>query len=428
MRETTSDGRSQREAERPHFRRLVAAYAKAALGVRMVRGSRQERGGAEGLDVVMLSAYPPQHYGTVSRLERWRPHLERRGCHITILCPTDDATYGRFRRGNLGDDYAFQHAALSQGLANLRRAADADVVVLHRGLFPFGPWQRPSFERALYRANPRVIYDYYDSIWERHRHANTHARGRLARWLNPADKIEQSIAGAAAITASNTYLADFARPLHDDVTVLPMLLEAAPYVPRRHAPADVVTLGWMGGPWNIERLKAIAPALQRAAAEVPIRVRVVCSKSIEIPGIDVECLDHPWSFESELRDLQSLDVGLLPLFDNPSDRGKSPLKLLQYAAAGLPIVASPVAVDQMVFRPGTEALFARSEDEWVRAIVDLASDSSRRASMGAAARAALEEHYTFEAHASRFHDLLQRVATTRRSRPVRRGPRPGSRG
>ena len=78
---------------------------------------------------MLLSAYPPDHYGTVSRLARWVPHLEARGCRVRVLCPCDDATYARFRRGNLADDYAFQHAALRNGLANLRRAAAADVAV-----------------------------------------------------------------------------------------------------------------------------------------------------------------------------------------------------------------------------------------------------------------------------------------------------------
>ena len=166
----------------------------------------------------------------------------------------------------------------------------------------------------------------------------------------------------------------------------------------------------MGSGYNLKKLAAIGPALRAAAKEVPLTLRVVSFEPFELGGIEVTSLTHPFSPESEREDLAAMDVGLLPLGDTVVDRGKSPLKLIQYGAAGLPIVASPSAVDARHFADGEAILFARSPEEWTQAIVRMARNVRQRASLGAAARRAVEEHYSFAAHARPFADLLREVA------------------
>jgi glycosyltransferase involved in cell wall biosynthesis len=357
----------------------------------------------------MLSAYPPGHYGTVARLTRWIPHLAARGIEAEVLCPATDAEFAAFGHGDVAADYRYHRATLANRARQIPRAAAADAIVLHRGLLPFGPWQRPTFEHILARANPRLVYDYYDSIWEQRRIIHA-AGGRVARWLNRADLVEAIARECAVVTAATSYLADFARPFHSDVRVLPMLLDPEACRPVRHGPRERLTLGWMGGRGNLRRLESIAPALAVAATRTPLRLVVVSGEPVEIAGVEVECRTHPWSVESEREDLAGFDVGLLPLFDDAEDRGKFPFKLLQYAAAGLPIVASPVAIDEAVFADGEAILYARGEADWAEAIARLAAAPALRASLGAAARRAVEEHYSFARHADAFAEMLRDVA------------------
>jgi glycosyltransferase involved in cell wall biosynthesis len=391
--------------ERLGLLRLLGGYARLARRLGRMKpvpppGDRR---------LAMISAYPPGHYGTVSRLTRWIPHLEARGWTVDLLCPCTDEEFAAFGRGSVAADLRYHRAVLDARRRDLPVAAAADAILLHRGIFPFGPWQRPTFEKRLAALNPRIVYDFYDSIWVQREAVAAGAKSRIARWLNPPDLVPSIIGTARAVTVSSGHLAEYARRHHDDVHVLPMTLEPGEYEVREHAAAPKPVLGWMGGRGNLERLRSIAPALAEAGKRADFVVRAIAPERIGIEGVEVESLTHPWSPSSERQDLAGFDVGLLPMFDDAEDRGKFPLKLIQYAAAGLPIVASPVAIDPEAFVAGESILYAETEPEWVEAIVSLATDAARRAALGTAARKVLETRYSFAAHADAFDTLLAGV-------------------
>ncbi len=143
---------------------------------------------------------------------------------------------------------------------------------------------------------------------------------------------------------------------------------------------------------------------------IPLRLAVVSAMAIEETGLQIENRIRPWTAPGEREDLGSFDVGLLPLFDDPVDRGKSPLKLLQYAAAGLPIIASPVAIDRSVWVHGETILFATTPEEWTRHAADLAKDPARRVALGSAGRRLVEKEFTHAAWADRLAGILRDAA------------------
>ncbi len=91
------------------------------------------------------------------------------------------------------------------------------------------------------------------------------------------------------------------------------------------------------------------------------------------------------------------DAAIAPLVDGPMERGKCAYKVLQYAAAGLPAVVSPVGANKTV---AADLGYPAPEDPqaWGDALVDLLRASpSQRAAIGTAARAAVDTGYSYAA-------------------------------
>src|SRR5439155_14922425 len=103
------------------------------------------------------------------------------------------------------------------------------------------------------------------------------------------------------------------------------------------------------------------------------------------------------------------DVGISWAPDDGWSRGKCGLKVLQYMAAGLPVVANFVGVYAEMVRPGETGFLADTADEWVEAVARLAADAALRRRLGAAGRRRLEADYSVAAGAERWLDLLDEL-------------------
>ena len=119
----------------------------------------------------------------------------------------------------------------------------------------------------------------------------------------------------------------------------------------------------------------------------------------------------PWSEATEAEALASGDVGISWIPDDLWSRGKCGLKVLQYQAAGLPVVANPVGVHPEMIEPGVSGFLATTADEWVDAVKALADRPFTRRRMGRAARASVVSRYSVEAWAPAF---LAAIGLTRR--------------
>ena len=91
-----------------------------------------------------------------------------------------------------------------------------------------------------------------------------------------------------------------------------------------------------------------------------------------------------WDEQTEARELAAGQIGVSWLPDDLWSRGKCGLKVLQYQAAGLPVVANPVGSHREMIRDGETGFLATTPDEWVDAVRRLAGDARLRQKMGLA--------------------------------------------
>jgi glycosyltransferase involved in cell wall biosynthesis len=95
--------------------------------------------------------------------------------------------------------------------------------------------------------------------------------------------------------------------------------------------------------------------------------------------------------------------------DDPWSRGKCGLKVLQYQAAGLPVVANPVGVQADMVRDEKTGYLVETTENWVAAVRRLAADPTLRRRLGTAGRAQVESTYNVTAGGAAWAGVLDRI-------------------
>ena len=276
-------------------------------------------------------------------------------------------------------------------------AAAADLVILHRKLLNRSDYQR------LRKNCRRLIYDFDDAVIFRDSNsARRRSRARLR-------KFKRLVSGADGIIAGNNYLKSLARRFNSAVEVIPTPLDLSDYPPDP-APSSGRRIGWMGTSSNFVYLSLLRPALAELLNKNPeYEFQVVSDGVPDLPGVRFTA--KRWSREAEVTDLCSFDVGVMPLFSDPWTRGKCALKILQYWAAFLPVVCSPVGMNRQIIRDGVSGCFADSSSQWLEKLGELLSSGQRREQLGRKGRSIVEERFSLSVTAPRLAEILGAVAS-----------------
>jgi glycosyltransferase involved in cell wall biosynthesis len=274
----------------------------------------------------------------------------------------------------------------------------ADVTVLHQiklssieaRLFAALSRRRVfDVDDAIYVRKPRRLGDLPDeSAWRKKKFAAT------CRWVD-------------VVAAGNDVLAGVARAAAKEVAVLPTSIDTACYQRTFASPAEAPTIAWIGSPENLIYLDMIRPALARLSKRYPLKLRVICSEFPEWSDVSIERV--PWSAATEAHSLAGAHIGVMPLTDDAWSRGKCAFKLLQYMAAALPCVASPVGANTEAVIDGINGFHATDVDQWERSLEKLILSADLRAGFGAKGLQHVEQRYALRGYRANYVKLLSRL-------------------
>lgn len=229
--------------------------------------------------------------------------------------------------------------------------------------------------------SPRVL-DVDDAIF-------LYRQGQFARRL--AQLSDRVICG-------NSYLANWFSDWNRDIKIIPTAIDVSRYtsIEKEMDTDRPLCVGWTGTSGNLNYLYAIEPALARVMSiRSHVRLTIMCDIRPNFSLISPERVTYlPWSEQTEVTGLQGMDIGIMPLDDTEWAKGKCSFKMLQYMACGLPVVVSPVGMNEEVLALGPVGLSARSNNDWVDALLALLDSPDLRKDMGGAARHTVVRHFS----------------------------------
>jgi glycosyltransferase involved in cell wall biosynthesis len=224
------------------------------------------------------------------------------------------------------------------------------------------------------------------------------------------------MAAADLVVAGNAFLAEGAASCGAGarVAVIPTCVDPLLYSPanhRRRGPG--IQMAWIGSSSTLQGLEQSRDLWEHLGQRIPgLILKLICDRPLAMQRLRVNFC--PWSEAGEAAALADADIGISWLPADAWSRGKCGLKVLQYMAAGLPVVANPVGVQAEMVQHGSTGFLAETPEQWRAAVQSLASDPALRSRLGQAGRERLEREFSVAAGAAKWKDVLDRLGASAR--------------
>lgn len=239
-----------------------------------------------------------------------------------------------------------------------------------------GPWrelaQRPG-------RRPVLILEIDDDLWNVHR---TNFSAMVIRTPEVLARLEENIRLADAVTVTTPHLGEFVKRFNPNVFVLPNCIDLN-LITHQRPKAQRLTVGWAGGSSHANDFASMNSSLRQFLRRHP-------EVDMHFVGQDyrrvVNLPNTRWSqWNTNLVDyLHTLDfdIGVAPLAYHRFNKSKSDIKVLEYAALGIPVVASDFGPYAESVVHGETGFLVKRPHEWGHYLGLLAEDAALRERMG----------------------------------------------
>jgi len=268
-------------------------------------------------------------------------------------------------------------------LITLGKILQFDIVYLQKTISPTGL----ILCRLAKRMGKKVIFDLDDNMFV----------------IAPA--LTTSLAKVSdLVVVGSHYLFDLVASIRNEesVRLIPSGVDTSIFSPcmccRKEPP---LTLGWHGSglphlPYLrllVEPLSILSRRYDLTLRTVGIRRDAVRDVFGELANLKLEVKERWYDYNFLPRVLSSIDIGLMPLINDSWSRGKCGMKILDYMALGIPVVASKVGENMHIVKDGKNGFLAASSEEWIKKLSLLIEDFELRKKLASNALRTVTQKY-----------------------------------
>lgn len=352
--------------------------------------------------ILFLAPYPYEEAPSQRfRFEQYFNFLKEQGYEIEIHSFLNEKTWkslynhGSFFAKAMGIIGSFWRRKLL-----MFKVRKFDYIFIHREASMIGP---PIFEWFIAKVLRRkYIYDYDDAIWL----PNYSQQNARFHKLKAYGKVKKIIKWADVVVTGNSFLQEFGNQYNKNVVIIPTTIDLknSHNQPTNHSHSPV-NIGWTGSHTTMSYLDSLIPILQELEKEHHLTFTII---SNEKPDYDLQSLQFiKWKKETEIEDLSSINIGVMPLTDSEWAKGKCGFKALQYMALGIPALVSPVGVNTEVIEDGKNGYLCATSEEWKEKLSLLLNNQQLREQIGKEGYKTVRTKYSVEANRDNYQKLFQ---------------------
>lgn len=352
--------------------------------------------------IVCLHA-PDRVPGQRFRFEQYLDFLKSEGIDCTYSNLLEEKDYKNFYgKGHYLQKLGIVIKGFFRRRKELKTIGQYDIVFIQREAFMLGT----TYFEKRYAKKSKIIFDYDDAIWL----DLVSGHNRRFRFLKNPDKTKTIISLSKLVFAGNQFLADYALQFNPSVVIVPTTIDTAIYQPSYNINKEKICIGWSGSFSTIAHFETCLEALKEIQKKYRDKIyfKVIGDGGYRNDELGIKGYD--WNKESEVKDLQEIDIGIMPLPDDEWSKGKCGLKGLQYMALAIPTIMSPVGVNSDIIQDGENGFLASSTEEWVEKLSQLIESAQLRQTIGIKGRQTVLTRFSAEANKQLYLNYFKQVA------------------
>ena len=344
------------------------------------------------MKVLFVCLHAPKRVpGQRFRFEQYLDFLTSHGIEYSFSNLLEEKDYKFFyKKGFYIKKFGIVVRGFLKRYREIKTVGKYDIIFLQRESIMLGiSW----FEKQ-YAKRSKLIFDYDDAIWlDRMSGAN-----KIFKILKDPDKTRRIISMSDLIFAGNQYLANYAKQFNSNVVIVPTTIDTDQYKPASNFNTDKVCIGWSGSFSTIAHFETCLDALVIIKKKYGSKIyfKVIGDENYRNKELNIQ--GKAWKKDTEVGDLQEINIGIMPLPDDEWAKGKCGLKGLQYMALAIPTIMSPVGVNTEIIQDGENGFLAGTTEEWVDKLSGLIESPQLREKVGNNGRKTVLTQYSVTAN------------------------------
>lgn len=170
---------------------------------------------------------------------------------------------------------------------------------------------------------------------------------------------------------------------------------------------------WVGSATSLPFLKKVMGSIEKYAKsnlDFKVVLTVVCNKPLNYNPHNFELRNVKWSRDIAIEEMKNSHIGLMPLEDNISTRRKGGFKLIQYLSIGLPVIGSPIGINDRIITKDVGFKATIDDPEmWVNAMNDILSSPDIFRNYSINAYNCWLENYNYEENLKVWEDIISNI-------------------